>query len=125
MEKITATRLKKWLSQRFPFGSEFPWDNTGHEEILSWLHYYGHEAEANSTAAAVLAYTTLQPHYAYSGSSRRWWDFFINGKESNGNERVLHHYASGLNAVALMLQYMSFPLQNGHLLRTALAGVSI
>jgi len=122
VEEVTRIRVQKWLSHRFPFGSEMPWDNTGHEEILSWMHYFGFRHEADSTARAVTAYTTVQPHWAYGGCSRRWWDFFINGKTQFGNERVLHHYASGLNAIALLRHYQSFPANHKYLLRAGLAG---
>ena len=49
------------------YGSEFPWDSTGHEEIHTWLMHQGGAAEhvaANRTVQAVLAYSSLVPHWA-------------------------------------------------------------
>jgi len=104
LQQVMERRVHRWLSMPFPYGSEFAWDNTGHEEIATWLLAYGHDAQAAQTADAVSAYTSLSPHWAYCGSARRWWDFAINGDarpKYNGNERVLHHYAGALNSVVL------------------------
>ncbi|GAX85694.1 hypothetical protein CEUSTIGMA_g13110.t1 [Chlamydomonas eustigma] len=78
LKDVTKERLEFWQSLTFPFGSEMPWDNTGHEEIYSWLTKYRDEAGADATVQAVLAYDGLFPHWGICGSARRWWDFFIN-----------------------------------------------
>mmetsp|Transcript_3584 Transcript_3584/g.11111 ORF Transcript_3584/g.11111 Transcript_3584/m.11111 type:complete len:361 (-) Transcript_3584:213-1295(-) len=90
-----------WLRMPFPYGSEFAWDSTGHEEIATWLTRFGKLDEARQVKDAVTAYTSAVPHWAYCGSARRWWDFTINGATPRGNERVFHHYAAALNSVAL------------------------
>lgn len=66
-------RVRFWQSQTFPFGSEMPWDNTGQEEIYTWLDYVGDEEGADMTIQAITAYDALYPHWGLSGSARRWW----------------------------------------------------
>lgn len=73
LRETMALRVQKWRSQKFAFGSEFPWDDTGHEEIYGWLNYFGFDADAVATAQAILAFTTLTPHWGFSGSARRYW----------------------------------------------------
>jgi len=115
LETIKKKRMAKWMSMEFPYGSEFPWDSTGHEEIHSWLMMDKNLIAANKTVQAVLAYSSLLPHWAYCGSARRYWDFTINGKTQWGNEREFHHYGSTLNAVPILDSYKAFPY-NHHLL---------
>ena len=100
LQVVMEARLAVWLSMPFPYGSEFAWDSTGHEEIAATLLRFGRVAEAATVAAAVTAYVSLTPHWAYCGSARRWWDFGINGL-SFGNERTFHHYAAPLNSIPL------------------------
>ena len=114
--------MRKWMAMEFPYGSEFPWDSTGHEEIHTWLLREGHPAAANKTVDAVLAYMAVLPHWAYSGSARRYWDFVIKGKTSLGNEREFHHYGSSLNAVAVLDAYRAYP-GRGYLLRLGAAAL--
>lgn len=109
LEAAKQRRMNKWLSMIFPYGSEFPWDSTGHEEIHTWLLHDGRLRDANRTVQAVLAYSTVLPHWAYCGSARRYWDFTINGKTQWGNEREFHHYGSTLNAVAVLDAYRAYP----------------
>ena len=80
VRELMRKRIRKWLKLPFPYGSEFPWDSTGHEEIHTWLLAERRYAAANKTVGAVLAYMALMPHWAYSGSARRYWDYVINGK---------------------------------------------
>ncbi|KAK3235805.1 hypothetical protein CYMTET_54007, partial [Cymbomonas tetramitiformis] len=40
LETVMLARVKHWRSLPFPFGSEFPWDSTGHEEIYTWMQYF-------------------------------------------------------------------------------------
>ena len=35
-----------WLKMPFPYGSEFAWDSTGHEEISTWMLRFGRAREA-------------------------------------------------------------------------------
>ena len=123
LEAMKVKRMTKWLALEFPYGSEFPWDSTGHEEIHTWLLHDARTslspallAAANKTVQAVLAYSSVLPHWAYCGSARRYWDFTINGKTQWGNEREFHHYGSTLNAVAVLDSYRAFP-NRFHLLR--------
>lgn len=108
-----AQRVGKWRSLPFPFGSEFPWDSTGYEEVHAWLAAFGREEEAAATARAILGFVTLSPHWGFSGCARRYWDFGINGQLSLGNERELHHYAGTLNALPLVALYESSPHGEG------------
>ncbi len=119
---LRDARMRRWLAMEFPYGSEFPWDSTGHEEIHTWLLHDRKYAAANQTVGAVLAYMTLLPHWAPSGSARRYWDYVINGKTSIGNEREFHHYGSTLNAVALLDAYRAYPGRS-HLLRLGTAAL--
>ena len=116
LDGVRNTRMKKWLALEFPYGSEFPWDSTGHEEIHTWLLMHQHHLAANRTVQAVLAYSSVVPHWAYCGSARRYWDFTINGKTQWGNEREFHHYGSTLNAVPVLDSYRAYPARS-HLLR--------
>ncbi|KAG8457365.1 hypothetical protein KFE25_005046 [Diacronema lutheri] len=105
-----GARVAKWRSLPFPFGSEFPWDSTGYEEVHAWLRAFGRTAEAAETAQAILAFVGVQPHWGYAGNARRYWDFGINGKRGDlGNERELHHYAAPLNALPLVAEYEAAP----------------
>eukprot|EP00798_Chlamydomonas_sp_ICE-L_P025825 gene25825-11500_t len=81
----------------------------------------GDKEGTESTVRAVMAYAGLFPSWGISGSARRWWDFFINGKTNIGNERVLHHYAGALNAVPVFKHFRSNPTRL-NLLRLAVAG---
>jgi hypothetical protein len=38
--------MRVWLRMPFPYGSEFSWDSTGHEEIAIWLMRFGKGDEA-------------------------------------------------------------------------------
>ena len=33
--------MRTWLKMPFPYGSEFSWDSTGHEEISTWMLSFG------------------------------------------------------------------------------------
>lgn len=125
LKQVMRKRIEFWQSLTFPFGSEMAWDNTGHEEIHTWLRHEGDKSGAKSTVQAILAYDGLFPHWALSGSARRWWDFFINGKTNIGNERVYHHYAAALNSVPLWSHALSVASDANGLffLRLAFAGV--
>lgn len=109
-KSMTATqraRATVWQSLPFPFGSEFPWDSTGQEEIYLTAQHFGMYTLSNSTLLAVLAYAHSVPNWGYHGAARRFWDYVYNGcfELNEGIERVLHHYGSGLNALPLMNAY--------------------
>lgn len=47
MRAVMDERISFWQSLTFPFGSEMSWDNTGHEEIYTWLAWkVGHRGGA-------------------------------------------------------------------------------
>ena len=101
LQETVERRMAIWFKMPFPYGSEFSWDSTGHEEIATWMLRFGRHKEARQTMDAVAAYVSLSPHWAFCGSARRWWDFTINGYTQRGNERVMHHYAAALNSIPL------------------------
>jgi hypothetical protein len=107
MTAMQQARATLWQSLPFPFGSEFPWDSTGQEEIYLTAQRFGLYALSNSTLRAVLAYTHSVPNWGYHGAARRFWDYAVNGCDelNQGIERALHHYGSGLNALPLMQAY--------------------
>jgi len=107
MAKLQKARATIWQSLPFPFGSEFPWDSTGQEEIYLSAQRFGMYTLSNSTLNAVLAYAHSVPNWGYHGAARRYWDYVFNGcsELDQGIERVLHHYGSGLNALPLMQAY--------------------
>ena len=74
LQETVERRMAVWLRMPFPYGSEFSWDSTGHEEISTWMLRFGRAREARQTLDAVAAYVSLTPHWAYCGSARRWWD---------------------------------------------------
>ncbi|KAL6747570.1 hypothetical protein V8C86DRAFT_2906417 [Haematococcus lacustris] len=121
LDQIIQERVAFWRSRTFPFASEMAWDNTGHEEIYSWLQTLNDTQGMEATVQAVLAYQSTQPHWAVAGSARRWWDFWINGASNIGNERVFHHYAAPLNAIPLAQHFLRHPARL-YLLRVASAG---
>ncbi|KAG1659044.1 hypothetical protein FOA52_010884 [Chlamydomonas sp. UWO 241] len=123
LRAVADERVAFWSSLTFPYGSEMAWDNTGHEEIYTWLARRRDEKGAAATVRAITAYQGLFPSWALSGSARRYWDFFINGKKFIGNERAYMHYAAPLNALPLMDAYQRSP-SDTWLLRLASAGLA-
>jgi hypothetical protein len=107
MTTMQRARATVWQSLPFPFGSEFPWDSTGQEEIYLTAQRFRMYTLSNSTLNAVLAYTHSVPNWGYHGAARRFWDYIYNGcpELNQGIERVLHHYGSGLNALPIMDAY--------------------
>lgn len=125
MLTLQQARAAIWQSLPFPFGSEFPWDSTGQEEIYLTAHHFRLYTLSNSTLQAILAYTHSVPNWGYHGSARRFWDFAVNGCEelNEGIERVLHHYGSGLNALPLMHAYDMNP-DDIYLLEVAMGSIT-
>eukprot|EP00900_Chrysochromulina_parva_P021260 jgi/Chrpa1/3768/Chrysochromulina_OHIO_Genome00018395-RA len=109
LQQTVEKRMAVWLKMPFPYGSEFAWDSTGHEEIATWMLRFGKLTEARQTLDAVTAYVSASPHWAYCGSARRWWDFTINGATMRGNERVMHHYAAALNSIPIFDHALRHP----------------
>lgn len=70
LQATVERRMSVWLRMPFPYGSEFPFDNTGHEEISTWMLRFGLKAEARQTLDAITAFSNSMPHWAYCGSAR-------------------------------------------------------
>jgi hypothetical protein len=123
LEAVMRTRADHWKTEKYPFGSEMPWDSTGQEEVYGWSRYFHYDEKAEVTLNAILAYDPLIPSWGYNGSARRYWDFIYGGKSKYSRiERQLHHYGSGLNAIPLLEEYRMHP-NDLYLLRVGYGGV--
>ena len=120
MEAAMRKRADHWNSEKYPFGSEMPWDSTGQEEVYAWTKYFGYDDKAQTTLDAVLGYDPTIPSWGYNGSARRYWDFIYGGKIQR-LERQLHHYGSGINAVPVLAAYRAHP-DDVYLLRVGYGG---
>jgi hypothetical protein len=120
LEAAMRKRAERWRSEKYPFGSEMPWDSTGQEEVYAWTKYFGYKEKADVTLNAILGYTPTVPHWGYNGSARRYWDFLYGAKYSR-IERQLHHYGSGINAIPLLAEYREHP-DDFYLLRVGYGG---
>ncbi len=107
MTAIQRVRARLWQSLPFPFGSEFPWDSTGQEEIYLTAQRFGLYNLSNSTLNAVLVYTHSVPNSGYHCAARSFWDYAVNGcpELNNGIERALDHYGSSFNALPILNAY--------------------
>jgi len=121
LEAAMKARADHWKSEAYPFGSEMPWDSTGQEEVYAWSKYFGYADKAEVTINAIIGYMPTVPHWGYNGSARRYWDFLYAAKYSR-IERQLHHYGSGINAIAMLAEYRAHP-DDIHLLRAGYGGV--
>ena len=123
LEAVMRARADHWKSEKYPFGSEMPWDSTGQEEVYGWSRYFHYDERAEVTLNAILAYDPVIPSWGYNGSARRYWDFIYGGKSKYSRiERQLHHYGSGLNAIPLLEEYRAHP-DDLYLLRAGYGGV--
>src|SRR5690606_14933089 len=120
LEAAMRKRAEHWRTLAYPFGSEMPWDSTGQEEVYLWSRYFGFDDKAMVTLNAILAYMPTVPHWGYTGSGRRYWDFVYGGKLAR-IERQLHHYGSALNAIPVLTHFRDHP-DNFYLLRVGHAG---
>ena len=122
-ENVTAP----WINQTglAGAGSEFAWDTTGQEEAYIWGRHFNQSALAASALDQVLAYTPLVPNFAWHGSAYGFGDFGNNGyhRFNGGNERVLQHYRSGLNAIPSAEAFLSDPTDL-YLLRLAAGSIT-
>ncbi len=121
IEGLMKGRADQWATEKYPFGSEMPWDSTGQPEVYDWMKYFGHDDKAASTREVILAYDPAIPHWGYNGSARRFWDFLYAGKQSR-IERQLHHYGSSNNAIPLFESYREDP-KDFYLLRVGYGGL--
>jgi hypothetical protein len=120
LEASMRKRAERWNKEKYPFGSEMPWDSTGQEEVYAWTKYFGYQDKADVTLNAILGYTPAVPHWGYNGSARRYWDFLYGAKYSR-IERQLHHYGSGINSIPLLAAYREHP-EDFYLLRVGYGG---
>jgi hypothetical protein len=120
LEASMRKRAERWNKEKYPFGSEMPWDSTGQEEVYAWTKYFGYQEKADVTLNAILGYTPTVPHWGYNGSARRYWDFLYAAKYSR-IERQLHHYGSGINSIPLLSSYREHP-EDFYLLRVGYGG---
>jgi hypothetical protein len=120
LEAAMRKRAERWKKEKYPFGSEMPWDSTGQEEVYAWTKYFGYQEKAEVTLDAILGYTPTVPHWGYNGSARRYWDFLYGAKYSR-IERQLHHYGSGINTIPLLAEYRDHP-DDFYLLRVGYGG---
>jgi len=120
MEAAMRKRAEHWSTEKYPFGSEMPWDSTGQEEVYAWMEYFHYPQQAQTTLDAVLGYDPAIPNWGYNGSARRYWDFIYGGKVRR-LERQLHHYGSGINAVPVLSAYRQDP-SDLYLLRVGYGG---
>lgn len=121
IEAMMKTRADAWDKEKYPFGSEMPWDSTGQSEVYDWMKYFHYDDKAASTREVILAYDPAIPHWGYNGSARRFWDFLYAGKTQR-IERQLHHYGSSNNAIPLFESYRDDP-SDFYLLRVAYGGL--
>src|SRR5215472_3466973 len=120
LEAAMRKRADRWKKEKYPFGSEMPWDSTGQEEVYAWTKYFGYQEKAEVTLDAILGYTPTVPNWGYNGSARRYWDFLYGAKDRR-LERQLHHYGSGLNAIPLLAEFREHP-EDVYLLRVGYGG---
>jgi hypothetical protein len=97
------------------------WDSTGQEEVFAWMRYFGHGQQATTALNSVVGYMPAVPHWGYNGAARRDWDFIYAGAPGSRDERPLHQYGAGLNAIPALTRYRDDP-SDLHLLRIGYAG---
>jgi hypothetical protein len=121
LERTMKVRADRWKTETYPFGSEMAWDSTGQEEVFAWTKYFGYNEKAMVTLNSILGYMPSIPNWGYDGNARRYWDFYYGGAPGGHQERQIHHYGSGINAVPLLSQYRENPADL-YLLRLGFAG---
>lgn len=94
--------------QHDPYNSETAWDSVGEEGVYLWSKYFNDTALVEETLRHIRGYMPTIAHWGYNGNARRYWDFSPAGKFQR-IERMIHHYASNLNALPLLDAYKSNP----------------
>ena len=124
IQAFMKQRADIWNSEPYPYGSEFPWDNTAQEEVYLWSRYFKYTSVANATIETLMAIMPSVPHWGYSGSGRDLWDLLYSGQSGNGSriERIFHHYKGAQSALPLITQFFAYP-SDVHMLRAGYGGV--
>jgi len=122
VEAYMRQRESHWVTLRYPFGSEMPWDSTGQEEIYTWCRYFGANDKAQVTVDAVLGYMPTVPNWAYNGAARRYFDAPVNGNRWPHIIRTTNHYGPAINAIPVLDAYRRSP-DDLYLLRVGYAGM--
>ncbi|OTA24527.1 hypothetical protein BTJ68_11296 [Hortaea werneckii EXF-2000] len=106
LEDLMLRRQQIWASLPDPYGSEMAWDSTGEEGVYYWSNYFNDTSTAQKTVNAIRGYMPTIAHWGWNGNARRYWDFLYAGDIKLARiERQIHHYGSGLNALALLDNY--------------------
>jgi hypothetical protein len=121
IETEMKQRADVWKSREYPFGSEMAWDSTGQEEVFAWTKYFGYDDKGEVSLNSILGYMPTVPNWGYNGNARRYWDFYYGAAPGGEQERQIHHYGSGINAIPLLATYRERP-NDFYLLRVGYAG---
>ncbi|KAG4427723.1 hypothetical protein IFR05_016795 [Cadophora sp. M221] len=122
LSEVMQRRAAHWSGQAAPFGSEQAWDSTGQEGVYYWTNHFGFTATATKAINSILGYMPTVSHWGWNGNARRYWDF-IYGAKLKRFERMIHHYGSGLNGIALLAHFEANPT-DVHALRVGYGGNS-
>jgi hypothetical protein len=109
LERAMQVRADRWNTEPYPFGSEQAWDSTGQPEVYAWKEYFGFHEKAQICLDSILGYMPAIPSWAYNGNARRYWDFYYGAAPPGQQERQIHHYGSGINAVPVLSAFRSHP----------------
>jgi hypothetical protein len=121
LERAMKVRADRWNTEPYPFGSEQAWDSTGQPEVYAWTEYFGYHEKSRICLDSILGYMPSIPSWGYDGNARRYWDFYYGAAPPGQQERQIHHYGSGINAVPLLAAFRSHP-DDLYLLRVGFAG---
>ncbi|MGA2542693.1 MAG: DUF5695 domain-containing protein [Verrucomicrobiota bacterium] len=122
LEKAMKVRADRWNTEPYPFGSEQAWDSTGQPEVYAWTEYFGYHEKAQVCLDSILGYMPAVPSWAYNGNARRYWDFYYGAAPPGQQERQIHHYGSGINAVPVLSAFRTHP-EDLHLLYVGYGGL--
>jgi Family of unknown function (DUF5695) len=109
LEQAMKVRAERWNTEPYPFGSEQAWDSTGQPEVYAWTEYFGFHEKAQICLDSILGYMPAVPSWAYNGNARRYWDFYYGAAPPGQQERQIHHYGSGINAVPVLSAFRAHP----------------
>jgi hypothetical protein len=122
LEQAMKVRADRWNAEPYPFGSEMAWDSTGQPEVYAWTEYFGFHEKAQICLDSILGYMPAMPGWAYNGNARRYWDFYYGAAPPGQQERQIHHYGSGINAVPVLSAFRTHP-DDLHLLYVGYGGL--